>query len=45
MDDLIYGLVIPLTPYSPATGSTEQVGLLYGGYSAISATASGIAGR
>lgn len=34
MDDLIYGLVIPLTPYSPATGSTEQVGLLYGGYSA-----------
>jgi DHA1 family solute carrier family 18 vesicular amine transporter 1/2 len=34
MDYLIYGLIIPLTPYSPALGSTEQLGLLYGGYSA-----------
>lgn len=31
---LIYGLVIPLTPYSPALGGEEQLGLLYGGYSA-----------
>ena len=34
MDYLIYGLVIPLTPHSPATGSEGQLGLLYGGYSA-----------
>ncbi|MGH7109373.1 MAG: MFS transporter [Stellaceae bacterium] len=34
VDYLIYGLVIPLTPYSPALGGTEQLGLLYGGYSA-----------
>jgi MFS transporter, DHA1 family, solute carrier family 18 (vesicular amine transporter), member 1/2 len=33
MDYLIYGLVIPLTPYSPAISSEEQMGLLYGGYS------------
>jgi MFS family permease len=34
MDYLIYGLVIPLTPYSPAISNDEQLGLLYGGYSA-----------
>jgi DHA1 family solute carrier family 18 vesicular amine transporter 1/2 len=34
MDYLIYGLTIPLTPYSPAIGGAEQLGLLYGGYSA-----------
>jgi MFS transporter, DHA1 family, solute carrier family 18 (vesicular amine transporter), member 1/2 len=34
MDYLIYGLVIPLTPHSPAIGSEGQLGLLYGGYSA-----------
>jgi MFS transporter, DHA1 family, solute carrier family 18 (vesicular amine transporter), member 1/2 len=34
MDYLIYGVVIPLTPYSPAINSEEQLGLLYGGYSA-----------
>lgn len=33
MDYLIYGLIIPLTPYSPAVGGAGQVGLLYGGYS------------
>ncbi len=34
MDYLIYGLLIPLTPYSPAhVTSEEQFGLLYGGYS------------
>lgn len=33
MDYLIYGLIIPLTPYSPAFSSDEQLGLLYGGYS------------
>jgi DHA1 family solute carrier family 18 vesicular amine transporter 1/2 len=33
MDYLIYGLLIPLTPYSPAhVTSEEQFGLLYGGY-------------
>src|SRR5216684_3066750 len=34
MDYLVYGLVIPLTPHSPAIGSEGQLGLLYGGYSA-----------
>jgi MFS family permease len=34
MDYLIYGLIIPLSPYSPAISSDEQLGLLYGGYSA-----------
>jgi MFS family permease len=34
LDYLIYGLVIPLTPYSPAISRDEQLGLLYGGYSA-----------
>ncbi|HJU17107.1 MAG TPA: MFS transporter [Stellaceae bacterium] len=34
MDYLIYGVIIPLTPYSPAIGSEGQLGLLYGGYSA-----------
>ena len=34
MDYLIYGLLVPLTPYSPAYAtSEEQIGLLYGGYS------------
>ncbi|HEY1260545.1 MAG TPA: MFS transporter, partial [Stellaceae bacterium] len=34
MDYLIYGLLIPLTPYSPARATTEaQLGLLYGAYS------------
>jgi MFS transporter, DHA1 family, solute carrier family 18 (vesicular amine transporter), member 1/2 len=34
MDYLIYGLLIPLTPYSPAHAtSEEQFGLLYGAYS------------
>jgi MFS transporter, DHA1 family, solute carrier family 18 (vesicular amine transporter), member 1/2 len=35
MDYLIYGLLIPLTPYSPAHATTEeQLGLLYGSYAA-----------
>lgn len=34
MDYLIYGLLIPLAPYSPAIGGGEQLGLLYGGYAA-----------
>ncbi|HTV44829.1 MAG TPA: MFS transporter [Stellaceae bacterium] len=35
MDYLIYGLLVPLSPYSPAHASGEQqLGLLYGGYSA-----------
>ncbi len=34
MDYLVYGLLVPLTPYSPAHAtSEEQLGLLYGGYS------------
>ena len=34
MDYLIYGLLIPLTPLSPARATTEQqLGLLYGAYS------------
>jgi MFS family permease len=34
MDYLIYGLLIPLIPYSPAHAtSEEQFGLLYGAYS------------
>jgi MFS transporter, DHA1 family, solute carrier family 18 (vesicular amine transporter), member 1/2 len=34
MDYLIYGLLIPLTPYSPAHAtSEEELGLLYGSYS------------
>lgn len=34
MDYLIYGLLIPLTPYSPAHATGErELGLLYGGYS------------
>lgn len=34
MDYLIYGLLIPLTPYSPAHATSEaQFGLLYGAYS------------
>jgi MFS transporter, DHA1 family, solute carrier family 18 (vesicular amine transporter), member 1/2 len=34
MDYLVYGLLIPLTPYSPAQATGEQqMGLLYGGYS------------
>jgi MFS transporter, DHA1 family, solute carrier family 18 (vesicular amine transporter), member 1/2 len=34
VDYLIYGLLVPLTPYSPALASSEeQLGLLYGGYS------------
>ena len=34
IDYLIYGLLVPLTPYSPAIASSEeQLGLLYGGYS------------
>ena len=34
MDYLIYGLLIPLTPYSPAHATSEgELGLLYGGYS------------
>jgi MFS transporter, DHA1 family, solute carrier family 18 (vesicular amine transporter), member 1/2 len=33
MDYLIYGLLVPLSPYSPAHAtSEEQLGLLYGGY-------------
>jgi MFS transporter, DHA1 family, solute carrier family 18 (vesicular amine transporter), member 1/2 len=33
MDYLIYGLLIPLTPHSPAHAtSEEELGLLYGGY-------------
>jgi len=35
MDYLIYGLLVPLMPYSPAQATSEaQLGLLYGGYSA-----------
>src|SRR3954463_11438856 len=35
MDYLIYGLVIPLTPYSPAgIGDGAGLGMLYTGYSA-----------
>src|SRR5882724_1806238 len=35
MDYLIYGLVVPLTLYSPAgISSEEEFGLLYGGYAA-----------
>jgi MFS transporter, DHA1 family, solute carrier family 18 (vesicular amine transporter), member 1/2 len=34
MDYLIYGLLIPLTPYSPAHATSgEELGMLYGGYS------------
>jgi MFS family permease len=34
MDYLIYGLLIPLTPYSPAdSASEEELGLLYSSYS------------
>jgi MFS transporter, DHA1 family, solute carrier family 18 (vesicular amine transporter), member 1/2 len=34
MDYLIYGLLVPLSPYSPAHATSEQqLGLLYGGYS------------
>ena len=34
MDYLIYGLLVPLTPYSPAYGESEDhIGLLYAGYS------------
>jgi MFS transporter, DHA1 family, solute carrier family 18 (vesicular amine transporter), member 1/2 len=33
-DYLIYGLLIPLTPYSPArAASEEELGMLYGAYS------------
>ena len=33
MDYLIYGLLIPLAPYSPANASSDQeLGLLYGAY-------------
>ncbi|MGH7044893.1 MAG: MFS transporter [Stellaceae bacterium] len=35
MDYLIYGLLVPLSPYSPAHATGEQqLGLLYGGYAA-----------
>jgi MFS transporter, DHA1 family, solute carrier family 18 (vesicular amine transporter), member 1/2 len=35
MDYLIYGLLIPLTPYSPARATSEaELGLIYGAYSA-----------
>jgi MFS transporter, DHA1 family, solute carrier family 18 (vesicular amine transporter), member 1/2 len=34
MDYLIYGLLIPLTPYSPAHATSgEELGMLYGSYS------------
>ena len=34
MDYLVYGLLIPLTPYSPARATShDQSGLLYAGYS------------
>jgi MFS transporter, DHA1 family, solute carrier family 18 (vesicular amine transporter), member 1/2 len=34
VDYLVYGVLIPLTPYSPAHAASEaELGLLYGGYS------------
>jgi hypothetical protein len=44
MDYLIYGLLVPLPPYSPAHAtSEEQFGLLYGAYAVGQMAANGFA--